>query len=124
MTPSVFEGSAPLTVVVSFADAEPPKCSFTWRVPETPCCPEPGKPSTRFPEERSAAVQDTVRFLVRPLGTVTLVSTMKVAVRARRRRYDIKNYLAEREQKCGGLGFCRTFFRTVASRFAVSIPRP
>jgi hypothetical protein len=40
-------------------------------------------------------------------------------------RREIKNYLAEREQKCGGLGFWRTFFSTVASsRFADSTCRP
>jgi signal transduction histidine kinase len=38
-----------------------------------------------------------VSLLERPLNTVTLISTVQAALRARRRQYEIKDYLLERE---------------------------
>jgi signal transduction histidine kinase len=44
-----------------------------------------------------------VSLLERPLNTVTLISTVQAALRARRRQYEIKDYLLERESMAAQL---------------------
>jgi signal transduction histidine kinase len=44
-----------------------------------------------------------VSLLERPLNTVTLISTVQAALRARRRQYEIKDYLLERESRAAEL---------------------
>lgn len=44
-----------------------------------------------------------VSLLERPLNTVTLMSTVQAALRARLRQYEIKDYLLERESAAAGL---------------------
>jgi DNA-binding NtrC family response regulator len=58
-----------------------------------------------------------VSLLERPLGAVTLVSTVTAALRARRRQYEVRQHLLERREYGGSTGEpCASPDSTIAAR--------
>jgi signal transduction histidine kinase len=55
------------------------------------------RPAAAAARERLVRRLGSVSLLERPVQTITLASTVQAAVRARRRQYEVRTYLAERE---------------------------